>query len=586
MRRFSSSRYSGNGALRKYSEWSLKSKLFICMLLLTVLLLSILTAGLIVFGHTTSTEDTFYDALDIQMEVFEKDIATHFDHLAASAIMLSEEMTDVLEAYLRANGLPFSALNDSVPHAAAVQTAMLAPLCDKLLTANCSGAFVLLNATVNTALPEAELSKSGLYLQINGYTPSNPDVLMYRGFTDAAKAHGIMPHRKWRLEFRTDFIPDYAEITASAALPLERAYRVTDLFVLPGTSEKAIWLTVPMVGADGSLYGLCGYEISASYFMTYHAQPSKLSHLCCLLSTAHENTLLPAESLSCGGLNGYFHAQTENYSLSAHDGGLTEFTSDTYAYLGITRKISLSAGEDEHLLTVMIPRTDYHRAKLRNTAQTVILLILLLFFTVSFCRFFSRRFLSPLLTALEQIKSDKRNGAGAAIPEILGLIEYLERQERAHGEAVSALTQKHEAAENEKIRLQAEYESALRDFDKIEAEYRGAKSELDRIKTELERLAYSRKAEIDPEDYRYFLAGLETLTGAERNVFEYYLAGKSAKEILELTGIKESTLKYHNHNILGKLGVSSRKQMLRYAEIMRHQRGDGAPQTEKGDAES
>lgn len=53
---------------------------------------------------------------------------------------------------------------------------------------------------------------------------------------------------------------------------------------------------------------------------------------------------------------------------------------------------------------------------------------------------------------------------------------------------------------------------------------------------------------------------------------EYYLAGKSAKEILALTGIKESTLKYHNHNILGKLGVSSRKQMLRYAEVMRNQK--------------
>ena len=86
------------------------------------------------------------------------------------------------------------------------------------------------------------------------------------------------------------------------------------------------------------------------------------------------------------------------------------------------------------------------------------------------------------------------------------------------------------------------------------------------------RLAYSRKNEIDPEDYQFFLAGLQTLTESERNLFEHYLAGKSVKEILALTGIKESTLKYHNHNLLGKLGVSSRKQMLRYAEVMRHQK--------------
>ncbi|MDY4886324.1 MAG: LuxR C-terminal-related transcriptional regulator [Eubacteriales bacterium] len=220
----------------------------------------------------------------------------------------------------------------------------------------------------------------------------------------------------------------------------------------------------------------------------------------------------------------------------------------------------------------MVPKADYDRARFESIAQTILLLVLLLFFTVSFCRYFSRRFLSPLLSALEQIKSDKRDEAGSDIPEILDLIEYLDRQDKAHGETVSALTLKHQTAENEKIRLQAEYEAALNDFNRIETEYCSAQSELNRIQMELERLAYSRKNEIDPADYQYFLAGLQTLTEAERNVFEYYLAGKSAKEILALTGIKESTLKYHNHNILGKLGVSSRKQMLRYAEVMRNQK--------------
>ena len=395
---------------------------------------------------------------------------------------------------------------------------------------------------------------------------------MYRGTADIAKKHGIMPHRKWRLEFRTDLFPDFAGLSSEAVLPLDTAYRVNKLFVLPGTSENALLLTIPLFGADGTFYGLCGYEISASYFMTYHAQPSKLKHLSCLLTTAHENVLITSESLSCGGSNGYFHALTEDYAITRHNSGLTDFKSDTYSYLGLTKRITLSAGSDEHLLAVMVPRADYDRALLESTIQTILLLVLLLFFTVSFCRYFSRRFLTPLLSALEQIKSDQRDTAGSDIPEILDLIEYLDRQEKAHGETLNALAEKHQAAENEKIRLQAEYEAALQDFKRIEAEYSSAQSELNRIQTELERLVYSRKTEIDPADYQYFLAGLQTLTAAERNIFEYYLAGKSVKEILTLTGIKESTLKYHNHNILGKLGVSSRKQMLRYAEVMRNQR--------------
>lgn len=84
-------------------------------------------------------------------------------------------------------------------------------------------------------------------------------------------------------------------------------------------------------------------------------------------------------------------------------------------------------------------------------------------------------------------------------------------------------------------------------------------------------MAYSRKSEIDPDDYQFFLEGLQALTRRERDIFEWYLEGKSAAEILELTGIKEGTLKSHNHSILNKLGVSSRRQMLRYAELMKQQ---------------
>ena len=224
----------------------------------------------------------------------------------------------------------------------------------------------------------------------------------------------------------------------------------------------------------------------------------------------------------------------------------------------------------------MIPKTDYDRMLSKSIIQTVIFLLLLLFFTVSFCRYFSKRFLTPLLTALEQIKSDKRSETASGIPEILDLVEYLDQQDKVRGEMLTALEQKNLASENEKLRLKAEYDRALCDFRRVESEYTSAKDELLRLQSEMERLAYSRKTEIDPADYQYFLAGLQTLTESERNLFEYYLAGKSVKEILALTGIKESTLKYHNHNLLGKLGVSSRKQMLRYAEVMRHQKEESA----------
>ncbi len=96
----------------RYSEWSLKRKLFVYMLLLAALLLLILFIGLWAIGRTSSTRDTIYDSLEVQMEVFEKDVSTHFDHLAASAIALSADVSEILTDNLHSKDIPFSALND------------------------------------------------------------------------------------------------------------------------------------------------------------------------------------------------------------------------------------------------------------------------------------------------------------------------------------------------------------------------------------------------------------------------------------------------------------------------------------------
>ncbi len=67
------------------------------------------------------------------------------------------------------------------------------------------------------------------------------------------------------------------------------------------------------------------------------------------------------------------------------------------------------------------------------------------------------------------------------------------------------------------------------------------------------------------EQCEYFSARIKTLTPTEKTIFTLYLEGRSTKEVLEELNIKENTLKYHNKNIYGKLGVSSRKQLLELA---------------------
>ncbi len=65
----------------------------------------------------------------------------------------------------------------------------------------------------------------------------------------------------------------------------------------------------------------------------------------------------------------------------------------------------------------------------------------------------------------------------------------------------------------------------------------------------------------ETDEYKNFLYGLGLLTNTEKRIYNYYIEGKTTKEVLSALDITENTLKYHNKNIYGKLGVSSRKQL-------------------------
>ncbi len=66
---------------------------------------------------------------------------------------------------------------------------------------------------------------------------------------------------------------------------------------------------------------------------------------------------------------------------------------------------------------------------------------------------------------------------------------------------------------------------------------------------------------VTAEEIDGFLKGIEALTPTERAIFDAYLSGATTKDVLTMLGIKENTLKFHNKNIYGKLGVGSRRRL-------------------------
>ena len=72
---------------------------------------------------------------------------------------------------------------------------------------------------------------------------------------------------------------------------------------------------------------------------------------------------------------------------------------------------------------------------------------------------------------------------------------------------------------------------------------------------------------ITPDRVELFVQGLKNLTPTERAIYDAYIARLTTWEIMEQLHIKETTLKYHNRNLYGKLGVASRKELM---EVYKH----------------
>ncbi len=549
------------------SAWSLKRKLFGYMLLLVCLLVFFLMSALFLSGQFNSTEKDTYDALDMQMEVYEKDIHDHFDSIAAAGINLSRNLTASIENYLAPNKISFTDLTDNSRSIAALQELSLPPLMQQLNQESCSGVFLLLDTTINSSLENASTSRAGMYLQTNGYKSTyNPVSLLY-GNADIARKNGIIPHRQWHLEFDIGMFPAYEDFKKNTGEQITKLYRFTDLILIPGTESRIMLLCVPLIASNGEFYGICGFEISESYFMSYYAQPTKVDYLTYLLTPGFSNLINTDSGFSCGDSDGYYRTPTGMLSAKELGNGLYTYQGDELSYIGISRSISLSPNNSDFMLSVLMRKSDFDYDRTMETVKVLLIWALIVSAAVCLCLFFSRRFLIPLLKGIERIKSDAYLEEQTSIPEIDDLFAFLAAKDRHHTEIVHNLSK-------EKQEILSQNEILRNEHDAVASEKEHLQTEYEKAQIELSRLAYSRKLEIDPDDYAHFLDGVKTLTVTERKVFDLYLAGMTVKEIAQTSGIAESTVYYHNKNIYSKLGINSLKQLLRYAALMQHQENE------------
>lgn len=519
---------------------SMKRKLFLYMLVLLIFILLLLASLLSLLGQFKTPKTSLLEACDMQQAVLGKEIKTHRNSLAMMNIHFSEDLSLSIDSWLEKNNLDFSALTDSPERVESLEGAIFETVRQYLLQAECSGAFMMLDTTVKSSAKDSEFSKSGIYLQVNGYEMSRRDVLCYRGSSTVSKAHNVMPHRKWRLELRRKYFEAYDVAKEKMDQPLDKACTFTDFMTMPGMSERAMHIVIPVTGSDGTYYGACGFEISESYFQQMFRQPARYPRMFSLLSngnidagndTGGSDTHLALQNyFACGNTSGYYYLPKSKLSIIDYGKGLTLFTDGKESYVGTIKTCEGYRTKEKFTTAVMLPKEDLTHEMASTGLRVAILILLLTVPSIICCLYFTSRFLKPLFYGIELIQKGDFSAQRSNVLEIDDLMDFLSQKD----------------GETEK---------------KIKG-----------LETKIGNLQRSRQVDISEDDYQYFQSNFATLTSKEKEVFMLYLDGKTSKQIQEICNISANTLKYHNANIYSKLGINSRKQLLAYASKMRDEK--------------
>lgn len=413
-------------------------------------------------------------------------------------------------------------------------------LLSSLQTNQCSGTFIILNASMNSK--GENTSKAGIFLkqtEPNKVNSIASKVYFLRGPAEVARNYGIGLLGQWQMEFDVSQ-SDYFNLVMQTAknnihLATNRLYYWKDRILLEGNSESGMLLCMPLISQDGTVYGICGFEFSSMLFkLSYSPDNNQYAEIFATVSPVKEGNLNTEAGLIAG--NSYLTNQAAGeFSFNSDMGErVTEFESSSgVQYVGMHQPLKLYASDSPYKsdvweVAVMMPKQNWKEAAKGNNDILLIAIILLLLFSLLASVGMSRYYIRPVVVALEMIKdenidvSDKRTN----IMEIDDLLEYLTRQD----EQREALRKELESTRKQHI--------------------------------------FEQEKTPDLTTYQEFIHNIDTLSTAERAVFDLYMQGLTAREIADTLFLSMNTIKTHNKRIYMKLNVSSLKELMVYVQMM------------------
>lgn len=525
---------------------------FACISAFFILLFTLL---LMLFGINGKEEKTVHTFFDNELSDISKLIYNGFGNLSVEGISMAEIISDSCDAYFESNGITAKELSANPDLIEPLLSLQIQTLLNTVNRNSCGGTYIMLDATVQPDTKNASNMKSGIFLKKTQPTSTQSvGVKNYflRGPAEIARENGIELIGQWEMEYdisNEHFFQDvFKTARSNGDLPISRLYYWTERVTLKDNSESGFLLCVPLRSKDGTVFGICGIEVSDRLFKQLYS-PSNLTYenVFAIAAPSSGNTLYASQGIIAGNYYLTTNLITEDLSLTDVKNNFDYFTGNNGSYCGNSVPLRLYPSGSPYLnkrwsVAILMPKAMMNSAVTGSSRLLFAIVFILLALSLVASVLISNRYLQPVTKALNSIRDNNYdNDMGTSYLEIADLFDFLADKDKEHDKKIQQLEQ-------------------LR---------KNALAEAESAQSQLSNLSEKKRKEVDSDAYALFLSSLDKLTAKEKSIFDLYLSGKTAREIMVIANINENTLKYHNRNIYSKLCVSSRKELILFATLMK-----------------
>ena len=231
-------------AFAKKQSVGMQRKLMLYWVSMILVVFAAVILLLSIAGAFSQNDEQLHEVMELQLKNTQDSLASRLDRLTAQSLNLSKELSREIEGELVREGISLQEVNDDSERLLKLQQIMYPLVNTTLQTANCNGAYVILNATANTTLEVADHSRSGIHLRYTNLSASNPvapTVVYFRGIPDIARQKDLELHNRWNLEFDTDLIPGCRELMDTSLDRPAQRYFWSRRIDLKGTCVSPSW---------------------------------------------------------------------------------------------------------------------------------------------------------------------------------------------------------------------------------------------------------------------------------------------------------------------------------------------------------